>query len=149
MRFKTILAGTSIATLLTIGFAIESQHFSTFARSAQTAGTLGLAVGPQYDTTYVYVPAADFDRFVTSLLRTFGGKTSQEGVFTVTPTPSSTRIQLVLTPPGTPIGFRIQDARPVSIRVGAHRAIWSRIWTRRTNHFIFVVYGMVLHTPAR
>ena len=66
-----------------------------------TAATPDVAVGPQYDTTHVYVPVADFDRFVASVLQTFGGKTSQEGVFTVTPTPSSTRIQLVLTPVGT------------------------------------------------
>jgi len=60
-----------------------------------------VAVGAQYDTTHVYVPAADFDRFVASILQTFGGKTAQDGVLTVTPTPSSTRIQLVLTPEGT------------------------------------------------
>src|SRR5467141_1725154 len=101
MRLNKILAGISFAILLTIGFASKSQYFSTFAQSAQTAKTVGVAVGPQYDTTHVYVPAADFDRFVASVLQTFGGKTSQEGVFTVTPTPSSTRIQLVLTPIGT------------------------------------------------
>src|SRR5882762_557073 len=101
MRLNKILAGISFAILLTIGFASKSQYFSTFAQSAQTAKTVGVAVGPQYDTTHVYVPVADFDRFVASVLQTFGGKTSQEGVFTVTPTPSSTRIQLVLTPVGT------------------------------------------------
>jgi hypothetical protein len=101
MRLNKILAGISFAILLTIGFASKSQYFSTFAQSAQTAKTVGVAVGPQYDTTHVYVPAADFDRFVASVLQTFGGKTSQEGVFTVTPAPSSTRIQLVLTPAGT------------------------------------------------
>jgi hypothetical protein len=63
--------------------------------------TAGVAVGPQYDTTHVYVPSADFDRFVASILQTFGGKTGQDGVLTVTPTPSTTRIQLVLTPVGT------------------------------------------------
>src|SRR5882762_3617564 len=101
MRLNKILAGISFAILLTIGFASKSQYFSTFAQSAQTAKTVGVAVGPQYDTTHVYVPVADFDRFVASVLQTFGGKTSQEGGFTVTPTPSSTRIQLVLTPVGT------------------------------------------------
>jgi hypothetical protein len=101
MRLNKILAGSSVAILLTIGYASGSQHFSTFAQSAQTARTAGVAVGPQYDTLDVYVPVADFDRFVASVLQTFGGKTSQEGEFTVTPTPSSTRIQLVLTPVGT------------------------------------------------
>src|SRR6267142_2512242 len=101
MRLNKILAGISFAILLTIGFASKSQYFSTFAQSAQTAKTVGVAVGAQYDTTHVYVPAADFDRFVASILQTFGGKTAQDGVLTVTPTPSSTRIQLVLTPEGT------------------------------------------------
>src|SRR5713226_3350262 len=101
MRLKKTFVGTSLAIFLTIGFTCESQHFSTFAQSVQTTKAPGVAVGPQYDTTHVYVPVADFDRFVSSVLQTFGGKTSQEGVFTATPTPSSTRIQLVLTPVGT------------------------------------------------
>src|SRR5258707_4524620 len=101
MRLNKILVGTSVAILLTIGFASESQYFSTFAKSVQTTKTAGVAVGPQYDTTHVYVPAEDFDRFVASVLQTFGGKTGQDGVLTVAPTPSSTRIQLVLTPVGT------------------------------------------------
>ena len=101
MRLNKILAGISVAILLTIGFASESQHFNTFAQGVQTTKAPGVAVGPQFDTTHVYVPVADFDRFVASVLQTFGGKTTQEGEFTATPTPSSTRIQLVLTPAGT------------------------------------------------
>ncbi|PYO21880.1 MAG: glyoxalase [Candidatus Rokuibacteriota bacterium] len=60
-----------------------------------------MAVAPQYDTTHVYVAAEDFDRFVTSFLATFGGSTSKQGVATVTPTPSSTVLQMVFTPVGT------------------------------------------------
>jgi hypothetical protein len=101
MRLNKVLIRTSVAIVLTIGFASESQYFSIFAQSAQPVRTAGVAVGPQYDTTHVYVPSADFDRFVASILQTFGGKTAQAGVLTVTPTPSSTRIQLVLTPVGT------------------------------------------------
>src|SRR6266478_3401190 len=101
MRLNKILAGTSVAILLTIGFASESQYFSTFAQSVQTTKTAGVAVGPQYDTTHVYVAPQDFDRFVASLVATFGGTTAKQGVFTVTPTPSSTMSQLVMTPVGT------------------------------------------------
>lgn len=68
---------------------------------AYAATTRGIAVGPQYDTTHVYVAPEDFDRFVRSLLATFGGTKSKQGVFTVTPTPSSTMSQLILTPAGT------------------------------------------------
>src|SRR6266576_238137 len=106
MRFNKIIVGRCVvgrcvALVLTLGLAVGSLHFSAFAQSAQTAETVSVAVGPQYDTTHVYVPSADFDRFVASILQTFGGKTAQAGVLTVTPTPSSTRIQLVLTPVGT------------------------------------------------
>ena len=102
MRLNRILAaGTSVAIFLTIGFASESRYFTTFAQSGQTAKTAGVAVGAQYDTTHVYVAPQDFDRFVASLTATFGGTTTKQGVFTVTPTPSSTMSQLVLTPVGT------------------------------------------------
>src|SRR5262249_37785647 len=71
------------------------------ARSASSSAAPPVAVGPQYDTTHVYVAAADFDRFVDSVIATFGGTKSQQGVFQVTPTPSQTISQLVLTPVGT------------------------------------------------
>jgi predicted enzyme related to lactoylglutathione lyase len=64
-------------------------------------GTPDVAVGPQYDTTHVYVAPDDFDRLVASFVATFGGTTSKQGVFTVTPTPSMTMSQLALTPAGT------------------------------------------------
>src|SRR5467141_3752383 len=101
MRLNKILAGSSVAILLTIGFASESRYFSTFAQSVQTTKAPGVAVGPQYDTTHVYVAPQNFDGFVASLIATFGGTTTKQGVFTVTPTPSSTMSQLVLTPVGT------------------------------------------------
>ena len=101
MDFKRILAGTSVAIFLTIAFTSDSRHFSTFAQSAPQAETKAIAVAPQYDTTHVYVAPQDFDRFVASLIATFGGTTTKQGVFTVTPTPSSTMSQLVLTPVGS------------------------------------------------
>ena len=69
------------------------------AYAAPTDSNYG--VGPQYDTTHVYVRPEDFDGFVASLLATFGGTATKQGVFTVTPTPSQTMSQLVLTPAGT------------------------------------------------
>src|ERR1700734_2986364 len=59
--------------------------------------TSDIAVGPQYDTTHVYVAPQNFDELVASLIATFGGTHSKQGVFTVTPTPSETMSQLVLT----------------------------------------------------
>src|SRR6202140_3743745 len=112
MRLKKFLAGTSIAIFLTIGLACESQYFSTFAQSLQIAKTAGVAVGPQYDTTHVYVTPQDFDRFVASLIATFGGTATKQGVFTVTPTPSSTMSQLVMTPVGTVSVFGFKTPVP-------------------------------------
>jgi predicted enzyme related to lactoylglutathione lyase len=112
MRLKKVLAGTSVAIFLAIGFTGESQHFSTFAQSLQTVKTAGVAVGPQFDTTHVYVAPQDFDRFVASLIATFGGTTTKQGVFTVTPTPSSTMSQLVMTPAGTVSVFGFKTPVP-------------------------------------
>lgn len=72
----------------------------TFAKADTTQAT-SYAVGPQYDTTHVYVAPEDFDKFTDSFVATFGGHKSQQGVFQVTPTPSQTMSQLVLTPAGT------------------------------------------------
>src|ERR1700740_809464 len=119
MRLNNILARTSIAILLTIGFVSESRPSTTFAQSAQTAKTAGVAVGPQYDTTHVYVAPEDFDRFVASLIATFGGTTTKQGVFTVTPTPSKTMSQLVLTPVGSVSVFGFKT--PIPYPFGAER----------------------------
>ena len=67
----------------------------------QQTATPNVAVGPQYDSTHVYVTPDDFDRFVASFLATFGGTTSKQVVANVTPAPSSTLSQLILTPVGT------------------------------------------------
>ena len=80
--------------------------------AAKEAATAGYAVGPQYDTTHVYVAPADFDRFVASFIATFGGTTSKQGVFQVTPTPSQTMSQLVLTPVGTVSVFGFKTPVP-------------------------------------
>jgi predicted enzyme related to lactoylglutathione lyase len=117
MRFNKNIVGrgvvvSCIALVLTLGLTVGSLHVSAFAQSAQTAETVSLAVGPQYDTTHVYVAPEDFDRFVASLVATFGGTTSKQGVFTVTPTQSSTMSQLVLTPVGTVSVFGFKTPIP-------------------------------------
>ena len=119
MRFNKTIVGTFVALVLTFGLAVESPHVGVFAQSAQTTGTVGVAVGPQYDTTHVYVAPEDFDRFVASLLATFGGTATKQGVFTVTPTPSSTMSQLVLTPVGSVSVFGFKT--PVPYPFGAER----------------------------
>ena len=51
------------------------------------AAGLSLAVGPQYDTTHVYIAPEEFDRFSDALVATFGGTKSQAAVINITPTP--------------------------------------------------------------
>jgi len=112
MRFNKIIVGRCVALVLTLGLAVGSLHISAFAQSAQTAESVSVAVGPQYDTTHVYVAPEDFDRFVASLIATFGGTTTKQGVFTVTPTQSSTMSQLVLTPVGSVSVFGFKTPIP-------------------------------------
>ena len=120
MRFKKISIGTCVALVLTLGLTVESLHVSAFAQTAPTAETVSVAVGPQYDTTHVYVAPEDFDRFVASLIATFSGTTTKQGVFTVTPTESSTMSQLVLTPAGSVSVFGFKT--PIPYPFGLERA---------------------------
>ena len=82
-----------------------------------TAVAQTIAVAPQYDTTHVYVSPEVFDRFADSLVATFGGSKSRQGVFQVTPTPSQTMSQLVFTPVGTfsVFGFKTPIPYPFGI----------------------------------
>ncbi|KKB62911.1 glyoxalase [Robbsia andropogonis] len=93
-------------TLLAIGLPPFSAAFAQSATgnvgapNAHAAYADDVSVGPQYDTTHVYVTPADLDKFVNSFIATFGGKASPRAVFTVTPTPSKTASQYVQTPVG-------------------------------------------------
>lgn len=106
MRFK-FLALMGAATL-TIGTAVGNARQPT-----------PISVGPQYDTTHVYIAPADVERFVTSFLATFGGHSTKQIVATVTPTPSSTTSQLLLTPVGSLSVFGFST--PIPYPFGAER----------------------------
>jgi hypothetical protein len=82
-------------------FLITTVALFSMVAAFATRSQSNFGVGAQYDTTHVYVQPEDFDKFVASLVATFGGTTTKQGVFTVTPTPSKTMSQLVLTPAGT------------------------------------------------
>ena len=90
-----------IRTLSETAFTIVLIVATVSVTVGQQKATPNIAVGPQYDTTHVYVAPEDFDRFVASVLATFGGATSKQVTTTVTPSPSSTLSQLILTPVGT------------------------------------------------
>src|SRR5262245_27524137 len=105
--------------LSAIATAVLAAQLLSVNLSAQTTSGNGanVAVAAQYDTTHVYVAPEDFDRFVASLIATFGGTTTKRGVFTVTPTASSTISQLVLTPVGTlsVFGFKTPIPYPFGV----------------------------------
>ena len=113
---KRYCAMTVVAALLgaAVGYLLSAELTPTMA-----AGTPNVGVGAQYDTTHVYVAPEDFDRFVASLISTFGGSATKQGVFTVTPTPSLTMSQLVLTPVGSLSVFGFKT--PVPYPFGGER----------------------------
>jgi predicted enzyme related to lactoylglutathione lyase len=103
-RFRPVAI---LSAALLIGLTSVSSAFADAGppevptgKTALSAKGPNISVGPQYDTTHVYVASADLDAFVTSFLATFGGKASPRAVFTVTPTPSKTASQYVQTPVG-------------------------------------------------
>jgi hypothetical protein len=120
MRITKSFGLIAIAIFVSTGIARLFPMRSTALAVAEAATvTPDVTVEPQYDTAHVYVAPEDFDRFVASLVATFGGTTFKQGVFTVTPTPSSTMSQLVLTPVGTLSVFGFKT--PVPYPFGAER----------------------------
>jgi hypothetical protein len=101
--------------------AVVSMSAASLAYSATplASASPAVAVGPQYDTTHVYVAPADVDSFVASFLATFGGQSTKQVVVTVTPTPSSTTSQLLQTPVGTVSLFGFKT--PIPFPFGAER----------------------------
>lgn len=102
MNRNRVFAATFLAIVAVFGSSGPRSfpHVAVVAAQAPAA-TPNVAVGPQYDTAHVYVAPDQFDRFVASVLATFGGTKSKKVVTTVTPTPSSTFSQLILTPVGS------------------------------------------------
>jgi hypothetical protein len=74
MRITRSFGMIAIAIFLSTGIARLFLMRST-ARAAAHAATVtpNVTVEPQCDTTHVYVATEDFDRFVASLVATFGG----------------------------------------------------------------------------
>ena len=137
MKPLRTLAAVVLLGTMSVGSAAAKEH-ATFAAD--------YAVGPQYDTTHVYVAPEDFDRFVTSLIATFGGTATTKGAFQVTPTTSKTFSQLVLTPAGsvsvfgftTPIPFPFGDERNGYLVTDLDAAVGSAVKagaTRRITTF--------------
>lgn len=108
----------SLAAAL-LATALACPALATPARAGQASAPPSPAVGPQYDTSHVYVAPAEVDAFARSFLATFGGHTTPQAIVTVTPTPSKTSSQLLMSPYGlvslfgyrTPVPFGFGNER--------------------------------------
>jgi hypothetical protein len=112
------LTRKSSVAALTILLIVGTVRVSVCQQTGPTA-IPNVAVGPQYDTTHVYVAQEDLDRFVASVLATFGGTTTKPVVTNVTPTSSSTISQVIFTPVGPISVFGYKT--PVPYPFGAER----------------------------
>jgi hypothetical protein len=72
----------------------------------------GVAVGPEYDFTHVYVAPRDLDAFVNSFAATFGGHPSKRIVTNILPVLGSTEFQALSTPVGTLSIFAFETPIP-------------------------------------
>jgi hypothetical protein len=110
----------TIAALMTATFAFApSTGTAATAKNSPVQPDSNWAVGPQYDSTHVYVAPEDLDRFVASFVATFGGTASKAGVTTITPTPSETLLRFILSPVGTLSIFAFKT--PIPYPFGAER----------------------------
>jgi predicted enzyme related to lactoylglutathione lyase len=107
------------SALALLAAALMSAANLAYSATTPASASPAVAVGPQYDTTHVYVAPADVDAFVASFLATFGGQSTKQVVATVTPTPSSTTSQLLQSPVGTVSVFGFKT--PIPFPFGAER----------------------------
>jgi hypothetical protein len=114
MRLISILA-----TLMAAALAVTPNAGLSAPAQTHPAPTSNWAVGPQYDSTHVYVAPEELDRFVASFVGTFGGTASKAGTTTVTPTPSETVLRFILSPVGTLSIFAFKT--PIPYPFGAER----------------------------
>jgi hypothetical protein len=114
MRSSSILSA-----LLTASFAFTPGAGIAAAARAPAAAAANWAVGPQYDSTHVYVAPEELDQFVASFVATFGGTASKASVTSVTPTPSETVLRFILSPVGTLSIFGFKT--PIPYPFGAER----------------------------
>jgi len=107
-RPTSIICTAIFAVLFLFAFAAPT----AVTPQSTLANNTTIAVGPQYDSTHVYVAPADLESFVKSFIATFSGQASKPIVTNVLPVPSSTEFQSVSTPVGTLSVFAFQTPIP-------------------------------------
>jgi hypothetical protein len=113
-----------IASIVRRGVLIAVFAAATGANAKAPAGTTAeVAVGPQYDTTHVYIKdASQYDAFITAFTVTFGGKASPRITANVMPVDSNTLAQYVWSPAGTLSTFAF--LAPIPYPFGQERTGW-------------------------
>jgi hypothetical protein len=115
MRLVSILTALMAASLA----LAPAAGIAAAAQTQPAEPNSNLAVGPQYDSTHVYVAPEDLDRFVASFVGTFGGTASKAVDTSVTPTPSENVLRFILSPVGTLSIFGFKT--PIPFPFGAER----------------------------
>jgi predicted enzyme related to lactoylglutathione lyase len=118
-RASTVTLGRVMVLAAFLLLPLAASAAGQTAAKTKAAHHAGVAVGPQYDTTHVYIAPGDFDAFVSSFVATFGGQPSKRSVTSVLPVPSSTEFQSVVTPAGSLSIFAYQT--PVPFPFGEER----------------------------
>jgi predicted enzyme related to lactoylglutathione lyase len=106
------------AIALSTAILVSLSAHASDAKTETTSRVL-VAVGPQYDSTHVYVTPGNLDAFVNSFVATFGGAPSKRFVANILPVPSSTQFQAVVSPVGVLSAFDFQT--PVPFPFGEER----------------------------
>jgi hypothetical protein len=109
---KAGLTGLSIAAATAAAGAVLAALPATQGQADSASEHATVAVGPQYDTAHVYVQPGMATAFVTSWIATFGGMSTAPKATDVTPTPSETSSELVLSPVGTLSVFGYRSGIP-------------------------------------
>ncbi|MGW1161989.1 VOC family protein [Streptomyces sp. NPDC002519] len=120
MRWRSVLPLAAVALVASL-VAVPAEATPSPA-AATSSASRQVSVGPQYDTTHVYVTPGSLQAFVTSWQSTFGGTNTQPVLTTVTPTPSRTVSELVFSPVGTLSVFDFQT--PIPYPFGVERTGW-------------------------
>ena len=109
-------------TIMVLALAAALAGAVAFAAVAQlsSAPTPEVAVGPQYDSTHVYVAPADFDRFVASFVATFGGTASKRACHGYADAEPD-HVAACSDAGREPLGVRLRDTCSLSLRRRADR----------------------------
>ncbi|MFI8455119.1 VOC family protein [Kitasatospora sp. NPDC085464] len=124
-RVVPLVAAIAALTAVPAASVAQTTQSTQTTQAAQAAPTYAhrqFAVGPQYDSTHVYVEPGTEQAFVASWVATFGGTTIGPNATQVTPTPSRTLSELVLSPVGTLSVF--DYTTPVPSPFGTERTGW-------------------------